>query len=109
MDDSHDPEWDVRTTPPRSMTERIMVHGGIAVAIVLTLIEGWSYFRISNAQKLLIAELKRTESVDFKVRKRRVTEILGGREPDASVVAKAAAGEERYDLNYFCLLTRICG
>jgi hypothetical protein len=92
--------------PARSKLERLLVQGGIAILLVLLVVEGWCYFQMNRVHSRLLTELKKAESTDHKVTPEVVDTILGGRKPDLSKTVKLAAGEERYDVYYFAGLLK---
>ena len=88
--------------PKRSVIERVIVQGSIAVMLVIVAAEGWAYFRLNSVHGALMAEVKKAEATDYRITKKDVDKIFGGRTPDSSVSIKvAASGVERYDLYYF--------
>jgi len=87
--------------PKRSMAERIVVQGGIAVLLIVVAFEGFSHFCMTSAFGKLTSAVKASETSGAKVTKEVIDKLMGGKKPDKTLPKKASAGTERYDIYYY--------
>lgn len=81
----------------RSIIERVIVWGGIAVLLLILVVEFRSHSRWDSTQRKLLTEFKKVEDANQHLTEEDVNQLLNGRTPDAS----KSDHLERFDVYYF--------
>jgi hypothetical protein len=98
---------DAKAKPTRSMTERVIVQGGIVILLIILGLELRAHSVWSSAQLKLTTALKKAEDANEHMNEEDVKTVFNGRVPDDTKATKRLGAQEKFDVyNYPGIIAR---